>query len=179
MKSILSVFLLLCLTLSIKAQTVANGLPKTWELQTYNSIIRTTLHEDGRLTSETLFGCFNCRGTGVCQVCHGTGGQYWYQMGIQPCGYCGGNGRCRACGGKGYTIQNSITKYGVTVVYDERGNMYVMGGPGGSDSNGHGCNERGKTEVIEYLPTFGVSANEHVYCSKCGKTTARHVHVLK
>lgn len=65
MKSILSVFLLLCLTLSIKAQTVANGLPKTWELQTYNSIIRTTLHEDGRLTSETLFGCF----TAVVQEC--------------------------------------------------------------------------------------------------------------
>ena len=163
----------------VKAQTVAYDLPKTWELQLYNSVMRTTLHEDGRLTSETLFGCYNCQGSGVCQVCHGSGGQYWYQMGIMPCGYCGGYGRCRACSGKGYTVQNSTTRYGVTVVYDERGNMYVTGGPGGSNSNGHSCHERSKTEVIEYLPTYGVSGNENVYCSKCGKTTSRHVHVLK
>ena len=161
------------------SQRVANDLPKTWEVQMYNSIIRTTLHEDGMLTSQTLFGCFNCQGVGMCQVCHGTGGQYWYGMGIQPCGACGGSGRCRACGGKGYTVQNSTTQYGVTVVYDEQGRMYVCSGPGGSSSSGHSTHERQKTEVIEYLPTFGVSANENVYCSKCKKSTSRHVHVLK
>lgn len=182
-KSGLSLFCVILIITAVsqicKAQTVAYDLPKTWELQLYNSVMRTTLHEDGRLTSETLFGCYNCQGSGVCQVCHGSGGQYWYQMGVMPCGYCGGYGRCRACSGKGYTVQNSTTQYGVTVVYDERGNMYVMSGPGGSNSNGHNCHERSKTEVIEYLPTYGVSGNENVYCSKCDRTTARHVHVLK
>ena len=174
--------LFLCFVMThvmVFGQSISSELPKTWEMQMYNSIMRTTLHEDGRLTSETIFGCFICQGTGVCQVCHGTGGQYWYEMGIQPCGACFGNGRCRSCSGKGYTVQNSTTKYGVTVVYDENGRMYVCGGTGGSSSNGHRCNERQKTEVIEYLPTYGVSANENVYCDKCGKTTSRHIHVLK
>ena len=164
---------------SIVSAHVADELPKTWEIAINNSIIRTTLHRDGRLTSETIFGCFNCQGYGMCQVCMGTGGQYWYGIGMQPCGACYGSGRCRACGGKGYTIQNSTTQYGITVVYDERGNMYVMGGSGGSSSSGHNCKERDKVEVIEYLPTFGVSANENVYCPKCRKTTKRHVHELK
>lgn len=173
-------FTLLCALFStMNAQSVSDDLPKTWEMKFGNSIMRTTLHEDGRLTSETIFGCYNCQGTGICQVCHGTGGQYWYQMGIMPCGACGGSGRCRGCGGKGYTVQNSSTQYGVTVVYDEHGNMYVEGGAGGSSSRGHNCNTRRKTEVIEYLPTFGVDANENVYCKKCGKTMSRHVHVLK
>lgn len=149
------------------------------EVRIYNSIMRTTLHQDGRLTSETIFGCFNCQGSGICQVCSGTGGQYWYEMGMRPCGACFGSGRCRACNGKGYNVQSSTTQYGITVVYDENGQMYVSGGPGGSNSSNHRCNERQKTEVIEYVPTFGVAANENVYCSKCGRTTARHIHVLK
>lgn len=161
------------------SQTVAYDLPKTWEIQGYNSIIRTTLHEDGRLTSETIFGCFNCHYSGVCQVGQGTGGQYWYGMGVQPCGNCRGSGRCQACGGKGYTVQSSTTQYGVTVIYDEHGQMYVMSGPGGSSSSNHKCNSSNKTEVIEYLPTYGVKANESVYCPKCDKVMARHIHVLK
>jgi len=61
-----------------------------------------------------------------------------------------------------------------------KGNMHVCGGPPGeSSSRGHNCNERYKVEVIEYLPTYGVSGNENVYCSKCGKTMSRHIHVLK
>lgn len=176
----LFLFIALCFGfIPIQAQNVAYDLPKTWEVQLYNSIMRTTLHEDGTLTSETIFGCFICQGTGVCQVCYGTGGQYWYGMGMQPCGRCFGNGRCQSCGGKGYTVQNSTTKYGVTVVYDENGKMYVCGGDGGSSSRGHSCREREKVEVIEYLPTYGVDANDNVYCSKCGKTTTRHIHVLK
>lgn len=179
MKKILILLLILLCFFNAKAQTVAYDLPMTWEMQFYNSIMRTTLHEDGRLTSETIFGCYVCSGTGVCQVCAGTGGQYWYGMGMQPCGRCFGNGRCQGCGGKGYTVQNSTTQYGVTVVYDENGKMYVCAGPGGSSSKGHSCREREKVEVIEYLPTFGVSGNENVYCSKCGKTMSRHIHVLK
>ena len=77
------VMIILVATQNIKAQTVAYDLPKTWEIQLYNSVMRTTLHEDGRLTSETLFGCYNCQGTGNCQVCHGSGGQYWYRTCIK------------------------------------------------------------------------------------------------
>ena len=115
----------------------------------------------------------------MCQVCKGTGGQYWYGLGIQPCGACFGRGFCGGCGGKGYTIQNSYTQYGVTVVYDERGNMYVVGGPQGSSSDGHNCNVRSKVEVIEYTTTFGLEENENVYCPKCDKVKRRHIHVLK
>lgn len=170
----------MCLySLNTIAQSAVNDLPKTWEIQLMNSIVRTTLHENGTLTSQTLFGCFNCQGTGVCQVCKGTGGQYWYGLGIQPCGACFGRGACGGCGGKGYTIQNSYTQYGVTVVYDERGNMYVMGGPQGSSNDGHNCNVRSKVEVIEYTTTFGLEENENVYCPKCDKVKRRHIHVLK
>lgn len=58
------------------AQSAVNDLPQTWEIRLMNSVIRTTLHEDGTLTSQTLFGCFNCHGYGMCQVCKGTGGQF-------------------------------------------------------------------------------------------------------
>ena len=179
LKNGLSLVILLY-SLNSVAQSVVDDLPKTWEIQLMNSIVRTTLHEDGTLTSQTIFGCFNCQGYGMCQVCKGTGGQYWgFGLGIQACGACYGRGTCGGCGGKGYTVQNSYTKYGVTVVYDESGNMYVMGGPQGSSSDGHNCNTRSKVEVIEYLPTFGIEANENVYCPKCEKVTSRHVHVLK
>lgn len=178
MKKIFFLLLAFCCGMA-NAQTVADDLPKTWRLELPNSVIETTLHEDGRLTSQTVFRCFTCSGMGMCGACHGTGGQYWYGIGIQPCGSCFGTGRCRGCEGKGVNIQNSTTQYGATVVYDECGNMYVMSGPGDSSSSRHSVNTRNKTEVIEYLPTYGVSGNENVYCSKCRKTMSRHVHVLK
>lgn len=167
----------LCCSQNSIAQSVVDDLPKTWEMQMGNSIHRVTLHRDGRLTSETIFGCFNCGGYGMCQVCKGTGGQYWYQLGMLPCGACGGSGGCRGCGGKGYTVQNSTTQYGVTVVYDEKGRMYIMGGPGNSSDSGHSCNKRQKIDKIEYIANFGLY--DDVYCPKCQRTDSRHIHVLK
>ncbi len=84
MKRLFLLFFASVSLMALYAQTVAYDLPKTWEFRNYNSIVRTTLHEDGRLTSETSFGCFNCQGRGLCSVCQGTGGQYWYGMGIRP-----------------------------------------------------------------------------------------------
>lgn len=165
----------ICLMTALGAKAI--DLPHTWRMPFMNGYIETTLHEDGRLTSVTCTPCVSCGGMGMCAVCGGTGGQYWYGMGIQPCGRCYGAGRCQTCGGKGYCMMNSTTQYGVTVGYDERGNMYVAGGAGSSSATNR--SDRHKTEVIEYLPTFGVAANENVYCRKCGKTTARHIHVLK
>lgn len=179
MRTIIFLLLLLMYAPVTKAQKAVYDLPQTWEYRNGISIMRTTLHEDGHLTSETIFGCFNCQGSGFCQVCKGTGAQYWYNIGLQPCGVCLGTGKCGGCSGKGYTVQNSTTQYGITVIYDERGNMYVCGGPGGSSSSGHSCNERSKVEVIEYIETYGVVANMNVYCPKCKKVTQRHIHVMK
>ena len=67
----------------------------------------------------------------------------------------------------------------MTVVYDERDNMYVMSGPQGSSSDGHNCNVWSKVEVIEYTTIFGLEENENVYCPKCDKVKRRHIHVLK
>lgn len=175
---ILILLLLVCCTTAVGNAGISSELPYTWKMQFGNSIMVTTLHEDGTLTSMTCFGCFNCGGSGMCQVCHGTGGQFWPGMGIMPCGACYGAGKCGGCGGKGYTVQNSMTQYGVTVIYDEKGNMYIEDGPGGSSSSGK-ASTRNKVEVIDYLPTYGAEGNKHVYCPKCGKTGTRHVHVYK
>lgn len=154
--------------------------PITWQTPVPNGYMIATLHADGRLTSSTRLGCFNCSGYGMCSVCHGTGGQYWYQMGMMPCGACGGSGRCRACAGKGYTEYQASTQYGVTVIVDENGKVYLEGSSGaGAAPDYLRKKSRQGVETIEYLPTFGVSANENVYCSKCKKTMARHVHVRK
>ncbi len=174
--TLLSLFIIL--TPFIGKADISSELPYTWRMQIGNSIMVTTLHEDGTLTSMTCFGCFNCSGSGMCQVCQGTGGQFWPGMGMMACGACFGTGRCGGCGGKGYTVQSSTTQYGVTVVYDEHGHMYIEHGPGGSSSSGK-ASTRNKVEVIEYLPTYGAEGNKHVYCPKCGTTGTRHVHVYK
>jgi hypothetical protein len=154
--------------------------PMTWQTPVPNGYMIATLHADGTLTSCTRLGCFNCNGYGACSVCHGTGGQYWYQMGIMPCGACGGSGRCRACGGKGYSEFNASTRYGVTVVVDDNGKVYLDSSSGAGAAPDHvRRNSRHGIETIEYISTYGVDANEHVYCSKCGKTMQRHIHVIK
>lgn len=175
---ILIITIFIC-SLSSWGQSV--DLPYTWRVPFMNNgVMETTLHPDGRMTTVTMAGCSLCSGYGVCSVCAGTGGQFWYGMGIQPCGSCGGSGRCRGCGGKGYTVLNSTTKYGVTVAFDENGKMYIEGG-GSAAGGSRSAREynRHKVDVIEYCPTYGVAANEHVYCPICRKTLRRHIHVKK
>lgn len=85
-----------------------------------------TMNIDGTVTTQMTARCFSCNGFGVCQVCSGTGGQYWYQIGIMPCGACGGSGRCHGCLGKGYTITSTHkAQSGVVIGWDEHGNNYV------------------------------------------------------
>lgn len=164
--------------ISIKAQNVVDKLPYTYRNPFPNGYIETTIHKDGSMTSMTCTGCVLCGGCGFCQVCAGTGGQFYYGIGMMTCGRCFGDGRCKGCGGKGYSIMNSQTSYGVTVGFDEQGNMYVAGG-GSTGSGGSYSSTRKRVEVIEYIPTYGVEANKHVYCPKCKSTGSRHIHVLK
>lgn len=42
--------------------------------------------------------CYRCDGTGECQACNGTGGNY-----DATCSACHGSGRCSKCDGTGYT----------------------------------------------------------------------------
>lgn len=154
------------------SQSIPNGienykLPYTWEAPMGNmGKMICTLHTNGKITSQMITMCMNCGGYGVCQVCHGTGGQYWYGIGMQPCGSCFGSGRCRACNGKGYSvIQTSTTDSGLTIGWDEHGNYYVAAG-------GLEKSERVRTKGVynccSGVPTFGLKATYHK-CSNCGK----------
>lgn len=130
-------------------------------------------HKDGRVTSVMCAGCFNCNGSGVCQVCMGNGRRFipaW--GGMTPCTHCAATGRCPGCGGKGYSVINTTTEYGATIGVDERGNLFV----GGSGSSyGSGSSSRSYVEKIENVPCYGYDCEE--YCKKCEKVTRRHVHL--
>lgn len=168
-----TIFLLLCSlsTFSVFAQMVSEDvyghkLPYTWDVPMYNGIMRSTLREDGYIVTQMITGCFNCGGLGACRVCGGTGGQYWYQIGIRPCGACGGSGYCRACNGKGYTITNTQTNpSGVTIGYDEHGNCYVAG-PGAKIERG-GNNNAKIYDCCSSCPTFGNKL--YHTCKNCGE----------
>lgn len=151
----------------VPSDIARHRLPYTWEapMMGMGKMI-CTMHEDGSITSRMITGCFNCGGSGMCRVCGGTGGQYWYQIGILPCGGCGGSGRCGACSGKGYSVvSTSTSQSGMTIGYDEHGNCYVSGGEGGgrtrSSSNGdviyHCCDQ---------VVTFGQVRYHR--CANCG-----------
>lgn len=137
----LSMLVLSTFTPKLYAQDIPSNiyghrLPYTWEAPMPGGKMRCTIHEDGRMTSIMVSGCFNCSGLGNCQVCGGTGGQYWSGIGIMPCGACSGSGRCNACGGKGYSVINtSTTQSGLTVGYDEHGNYYVAGSASNCEQN--------------------------------------------
>lgn len=178
LERLICLMLMFFIGINVNAQSVVDKLPYTYRAPFPNGYIETTIHKDGSMTSMTCTGCILCGGLGSCQVCAGTGGQFYYGIGMMPCGRCCGNGRCQGCGGKGYCIMNSQTVYGVTVGFDEQGNLYVVGGCS-TGSGGSSRSTRKKVEVIEYIPTFGVEANMHVYCPKCKKTGSRHIHVLK
>ena len=85
---------------------VGQTLPYTWEMPFMNGKIVNTLVEDGTIYSQSITPCVLCSATGMCQVCHGTGGQFWPGMGMQPCMRCSGSGRCATCFGRGLSIMN-------------------------------------------------------------------------
>lgn len=175
---IICCLLFLSISTNVKSQSIVDKLPYTYRVPFPYGYIETTIHEDGTMTAVTYTGCVLCDGSGICRVCFGTGGQFYPNIGMMPCGRCFGQGRCQACNGKGYSIISSRTQYGITVGIDEHGKIYV---PSGGNS-GYGCNsssDREKVEKIEYIPTYGSEANEHVYCPKCKRSGFRHIHVLK
>lgn len=144
---------------------VGQTLPYTWEVPFMNGKMVCTMVEDGTIYSQSITPCVLCSASGVCQVCHGTGGQYWYGMGVQPCGRCCGNGKCASCFGRGFSIMNFMTStFGGTIGYDEHGNSYVSStGSGGSRGSGR------KSSIYNCcagVPTFGTS-RMHT-CKNCG-----------
>lgn len=187
-------FLMICVKIHVDAQNVPDNifgkkLPYTWEMPMPNGKMISTMHRNGMITSQMVTGCFICSGLGTCGVCKGTGGQYWYGIGIMPCGNCGGTGRCPACKGKGYSVISSTTSpSGLTVAYDENGNCYVAGGTGassGSRSSGSSsasrsaktcglCGGKGWVAETKGVPDFGLSDK---WCDGCNKRVpANHYH---
>lgn len=151
----------------VPSNIMGHRLPYTWEAPMMGGKMICTMHEDGRITSQMVTQCFNCGGIGGCRVCGGTGGQYWYQIGIMPCGACGGTGRCRACGGKGYSvISTTTTQSGLTTGYDEYGNYYVAGG---GPSGGSGSNRSGDSvyHCCDKVTNFGQDLYHK--CRNCGE----------
>lgn len=139
---ILCVVVLLLCRLSLHGQNIPDNaygkyLPYTYEVPMgYMGKMITTVHEDGSMTSRMVTICGVCSGRGACNVCRGTGGQYWYGQGIRPCLSCGGSGRCGGCSGDGVAVINThTTPNGVTVGYDEQGRAYIAY-PGQSRGNG-------------------------------------------
>lgn len=145
---------------------VVQTLPYTWEAPFMNGKIVNTLVEDGTIYSQSITPCTLCYATGVCQVCQGTGGQYWYGMGIRPCGRCLGSGKCASCYGRGINIINYQTsRFGGIIGYDEHGNCYVS-------SSGSGGSRGSSTRSYIYdccssVPTFGQSRSHS--CKNCGE----------
>ena len=111
---------------SIPESIYGQKLPYTWRVNVFGGgYTECTVNVDGTMTSRMVMPCFSCGSTGYCGVCRGTGGQYWYGMGVMPCSACGGYGRCSSCGGNGYTVTNTYTtQTGLTIGYDQHGNYY-------------------------------------------------------
>jgi len=184
MKKIISLFIFAFIQIVVLAQSLPNNitgksLPYTWEMPFMGGKIVSTLVEDGTIYSQSITPCVLCQGCGVCQVCGGTGGQYWYGMGIQPCTRCCGNGRCASCFGRGFNIINYTTsRFGGTIGYDEHGNSYVSS----TESGGNRGSSRRSTiyHCCDGVPTFGLSNRKHS-CSNCGEyhTVGSHKCVRK
>ena len=166
------------------AQTIPNNayghyLPYTWEVPMSNiGKMVSTAHEDGSITTVMVTLCMVCNGRGVCNVCGGTGGQYWYGMGIMLCGACGGTGKCGGCRGNGYAVMNSTTTpNGVTVGYDQSGRSYIAyPGQGSKSTSTHKCsccNGTGRVVKDDALE-LGLGTK---YCKECDRTVPKsHYH---
>lgn len=177
MKKLLNLLFCVLLSLGVNAQSVINDLPKTWTYQTPLGVYLYTLNKDGSVTTEMRNTCYVCSASGRCIVCGGMGVRYIVSD-VMICNSCGGTKICKRCYGKGFTIMKSHSQYGATIYVDENGNTQ-LGGIGVGSTGGYSSSSSGRTyiETIEYIPGFGL--DDTVYCSTCGKTTKRHVHVKK
>ena len=146
---------------NIEGQT----LPYTWEMPFMNGKIVSTLVEDGTIYSQSITPCVLCSASGMCQVCYGTGGQFWPGMGIQACMRCLGKGQCATSFGRGFSIMNYTTsRFGGTIGYDEHGNCYVSSTScGGSRGSGR---KPSIYNCCSGVPTFGYQ-RQHT-CKNCG-----------
>lgn len=171
MKKLLVLIVLFSAWVGMSAQglpenIVGKTLPYTWEIPFMNGKLVSTLVEDGTIYSQSITPCVLCSATGVCQVCHGTGGQFWPGMGIQPCMRCSGNGRCVTCFGRGISVMNYTTsRFGGTIGYDEHGNCYVSSSSSGG-SRGFG-RKSSVYNCCSGVPTFGYQ-RKHT-CRNCGE----------
>ncbi len=180
---VFTLFLVLTSASIVNSQDIPSNidgkeLPYTWEMPMFNGKMVSTLHENGTITTVMLTGCISCNSYGMCQVCKGTGGQFWYGIGILPCGSCGGSGMCASCGGKGYSVINTTTSSsGLTIGYDEHGNYYVAcdsrinGKTRNSYDDGYyHCCDKGVT-------TFGMDLYHK--CKNCGVVHKIGIHMCK
>lgn len=165
---------------NIPPSAFGKPLPYTWQYQTPTGIMICTLNTDGSMTTITTFPC-SCY-NGCCKVCGGTGMQYWYGMGYQPCLNCIG-GRCPYCQGKGYQIISSITSpSGATIGYSENGKYYYATTEKkntAEHSSGYGqkgCSYCGNTGRV--IRTDGLAFGlRYIYCDECKKTVLEgHYH---
>lgn len=166
----------------IPSSAYGSKLPFTWEAPMQGGKMICTIHANGKMTSRMVTICYACQGYGACQVCKGTGGQYWYGMGIMPCGACGGRGACSGCGGSGYSVVNTYTTdSGLTIGYDRHGNYYVAG-PGDSSSSSRSSNSSSRSSSGWYdccskVATFGITTYHK--CKNCGEEHIIGSHMCK
>lgn len=167
------VFACICYFVSVGnalAQSVPNEaygkkLPYTWETPFMGGKMISTMTEEGVIYSQLITPCVICNQSGRCQVCFGTGGQYWAGLGMQACMRCLGSGGCMSCHGKGIQVMNTTTsRYGGTIGYDENGNMYI-----GTGNVGSGGRHRSSVyNCCSGVPTFGYTRYHR--CANCGET---------
>lgn len=183
MKKIVLFFFAMLLTAPAFSQDIPSSvygskLPFTWEAPMPGGKMICTVHENGKMTSRMVTVCYSCGGIGACQVCGGTGGQYWYGMGIMPCGACSGRRACTACGGSGYSVMNTYTTdSGLTIGYDRHGNYYVAGPGESSSSDRYSRPQSGWYDCCSKVATFGITTYHR--CKNCGKEHAIGTHTCK
>lgn len=174
MKKILLSFAIICvysLMFGCKAiaQSVPNDaygrqLPYTWEVPFMGGKMVSTMTEEGIIYSQIITPCAICNQSGMCQVCFGTGTQYWPMSGIQACMRCFGDGRCVSCHGKGIQVMSTTTsRFGGTIGYDENGNRYI----GTGDVSSGSYRRASLYNCCSGVPTFGYTSRHK--CSNCGE----------
>ena len=96
---------------------------KSWVEKYGNITIHHTLFADGTENITTQSPCIFCHESGRCQVCYGTGQQYWRGLQcFQPCRMCGGNGKCTQCGG-GKVFSTTMFRKPDGLFYDTKGRI--------------------------------------------------------